>query len=141
MSDQSSSSHLQMLFEAALQDYEKQTGIELANHPLANRLQNCDTVESVTAVLREQTQGFSESLEKDKVFKLLKKAVPVLRRLSSAVNFGRTIGLVRPFGADCVFNVPDPHHIAFPACDSNTHKPRCPTLCTSLSLVPKRASS
>jgi hypothetical protein len=33
-----------------------------------------------------------------------------------------------------VFNVPDPHPIAFPACDSNTHEPRDLTLCMCLSL-------
>ena len=60
MSGQSASSHSQVLFEAALHDYEKQTGVALAKHPLANKLQNCDTVESVIAVLHEQTQAFSE---------------------------------------------------------------------------------
>jgi hypothetical protein len=50
MSGQSASSHLKVLFETALQDYEWQTGIALANHPLAKRLQECDSVESITAV-------------------------------------------------------------------------------------------
>ena len=100
MSDHPASSHLQVLFEAALLDYEKQTGIELAKHPLADRVQNCDSIESVTAVLREQTRGFSEFREKEKALKLLKKVVPVLRRLSSVANFGRAIGLVRPVVAD-----------------------------------------
>ena len=96
MSGQSASSHLQGLFEAALQDYEKQTGIALEKHPLADKLQNCDTVESVTAVLHQQTQAFSEFREKDRVLKPLKSAVSVLCKLSSAANFGRSIGLVRP---------------------------------------------
>jgi hypothetical protein len=46
------SSHLKVLFEAALQDYERQTGIALAKHPLAERLQECDSVESITAARR-----------------------------------------------------------------------------------------
>ena len=96
MSDQSASSHLQVLFEAALQDYEKQTGIALAKHPLADKLQNCDSVESVTAVLHEQTQAFSEFRGKDKVLKPLKNAVSVLCKLSATADFGRDIGLVRP---------------------------------------------
>ena len=94
MSDQSS--RLQVLFEAALQDYETQTGIALANHSLAEKLQNCDSVESVTAVLCEQTQAFSEFREKDKVLKPLKNAVSVLYKLSAAADFGQAIGLVRP---------------------------------------------
>jgi hypothetical protein len=96
MSDQSASSHLQVLFEAALQDYEKQTGIALAKHPLADKLQNCDTVESVTAVLHEQTRAFSEFRERDKVLKPLKSAVSVLCKLFSATSFGQAVGLVRP---------------------------------------------
>ena len=96
MSDQPASSHLQVLFEAALQDYEKKTSIALAKHPLADRLQNCNSVESVTAVLYEQTQAFSEFRGKDKVLEPLKKAVSVLCKLSATANFGQNIGLVRP---------------------------------------------
>jgi hypothetical protein len=94
MSDQSS--RLQVLFEAALQDYEKQTGIALANHPLAEKLQNCDSVESVIAVFHEQTQAFSEFWGKDKVLKPLKTAVSVLYKLSTAADFGQPIGLHFP---------------------------------------------
>ena len=96
MSDPSGSSRLQVLFEAALRDYETQTGIALADHPLAEQLQSCDSVDSVTAVLREQTQAFSEFRGKDKVLRPLKNAVSVLYKLSAAANFGRDIGLVRP---------------------------------------------
>ena len=39
-----------------------------------------------------------------------------------------------------MFNVPHPHTIAFPARDSDTHRPRCSTLRMCLSLVIKRAS-
>ena len=96
MSDPSGQSHLQVIFEAALRDYEKQTGIALAKHPLAEQLQNCDSVESVTAVLREQTQAFKEFRGKDKVLKPLKVAVSVLHKLSAAANFGQDVGLVSP---------------------------------------------
>jgi hypothetical protein len=98
MSDQSWPSHFQYLFEAAFQDYEKQTGKTLANHPLAEKLQSCDSVESVTAVLREQMETSSENRGKDKVLKPLKNVLSVLHKLSSAsaVNFGQHLGLVRP---------------------------------------------
>ena len=96
MTDQSGSSHLQVLFEAALQDYQKQTGIALVEHPLAVHLQSCDSVESVTAVLREQTLAFGEYQEKDKILKPLKKAVSVLCTLSATANLGQDLGLVRP---------------------------------------------
>jgi hypothetical protein len=94
--DQSGSSQLQAFFEAALKDYEKQTGIELTKHPLAEQLQDCRSVESVIAVLHEQTQALGESREKDKVMKPLKNAVSFLYKLSSIAEFGRAVGLVRP---------------------------------------------
>ena len=96
MSDQPGPSRLRVLFEAALQDYEKQTGIVLANHPLAEHLQNCDSVESVTAVLREQTRAFSDFRGRDKIMKLLKNVVSVLHKLSATADLGEAIGLVRP---------------------------------------------
>jgi fungal STAND N-terminal Goodbye domain len=133
MSDRPGSSCLQVLFEAALQDYERQTGIALSKHPLAEQLQNCDSIESVTAVLREQTQAFSEFRGNDKVLKPLKKAVSVLYNLSAIANFGQDICLVRSSVTRCsLSNVPHLHHIAFPACESNTHRPRRVTLCMYL---------
>jgi fungal STAND N-terminal Goodbye domain len=94
MSDQSGSSHLRVLFEAALKDYKQQTGIELAEHPLAERLQCYNSVESITSILCEQAQDFKEFREKDKVLKPLKKVLTVLHRLSSAANFTQDVGLV-----------------------------------------------
>ena len=103
MSDQSGSSRLRVLFETALHNYEQQTGIELAKHPLAERLQdgNLNTVESVTAILCEQAQDFKEFREKDKVLKPLKKVLTVLHIFSSQIPTSAThsahgIGLVCP---------------------------------------------
>lgn len=96
MSGQPGSSRLPVLFEAALRDYERETSIALDKHPLAAQLQNCDSVESITAVLCEQTRAFSESQRKDDVSKPLKKVVSVLHNLSATADFGQDIGLVRP---------------------------------------------
>jgi hypothetical protein len=93
MSDQSTSSHLKVLFEAALHDYESQTGIALAEHPLAERLQECDSVESITAVLHEQTQAFNQFRGKEKVMKLLKNVVSILHKLSACAKLGELIGV------------------------------------------------
>jgi hypothetical protein len=95
MDDQSGSSRLRALFEAAMTDYEKKTGIALDKHPLSEQLQSCDSVESITVVLCEQVQDFSEFRENGKVLKQLKKVLSVLHALSSAANFGQVIGLVR----------------------------------------------
>jgi hypothetical protein len=98
MSGQSGPSHFEVLFEAAFRDYEDQTGKTLANHSLAKKFQSCDSVESVTAVLREQIETSSEARGKEKVLKPLKNVLLVLHKLSSAsaINFGQHLGLVRP---------------------------------------------
>ena len=94
MSDQSASSHLKALFDAALQDYERQTGIALIKHPLAERLQECHSVDSITAVLHERTQAFNQFQGKEKLMKLLKNAVSVLYKLSACAKLGEVIGVV-----------------------------------------------
>ena len=99
MSDHSESSHLRVLFQTALDDYEKQTGIELAKHPLAERLEGCNSVEAVTDIIREQAQDFNKFQEQDKVLKPLKKVLTVLHIISSVpsvADFTQHVGLVRP---------------------------------------------
>ena len=97
MSDQSGSSSLRVLFEEALKAYEQQTGIELARHPLAERLQDCSSVEDVAAVLRGQVQEFKEFREKsDNIMKPIEKVLTVLHKLSSVAGLGHDVGLVCP---------------------------------------------
>jgi hypothetical protein len=103
MSNQSASSHLLVLFEAALKHYEQQTGIGLAKHPLAECLQDCNSVESVTFILREEAQDFEEFREKDKILKPLKKVLTVLHKLSSTTNSTQDVGFVCPYAlAGCL---------------------------------------
>jgi hypothetical protein len=93
MSGQPGRSHFQGLFEAAFQDYETVTGKSLADHPLAEKLQSCNSVESVAALLDSETS--SELAGKDKVLEPVKNVLSVLQNLSSAGNFGQDLGLVR----------------------------------------------
>jgi arginyl-tRNA synthetase len=94
MSDQFASSHLKVLFEAALLDYESQTGIALAKYPLAERLQECHSVESITTFLHEQTKTFNEFRGKEKIMKSLKNSVSILCRLSVCAKLEQVIGMV-----------------------------------------------
>ena len=99
VSDESGSSRLRVLFQTALDDYEKQTGIELWRHHLAERLQDCNSVEAVTAILGEQAQNLNKFREKDKVLKPLKKVLTVLHMISSVpsvADFAQQVGLVCP---------------------------------------------
>jgi hypothetical protein len=59
MTDQSGSPRLWVLFEAALNDYERQTNITLEKHALAEQLLHCYTVESVTTFLQNQVRACS----------------------------------------------------------------------------------
>ena len=77
-------------------DYKQQTGIDLVKHTLADRLQDCNSVEDVTAVLRGQAQDFNKFQEKDKVLNPLQKVLTVLNLLSSAPGIAQHVGLVRP---------------------------------------------
>jgi hypothetical protein len=97
MSDQSHSSRFfQVLFESALQDYKSQTGIALAGHPLAEQLQDCDSVESVIAVLQDQAREFDEFRGDDvRITKSLRCIVSVLHTLSASTALREVIGLVR----------------------------------------------
>ena len=96
MSDQSGPSPFQGAFECALQYYEKQTGILLAKHPLAEQLQSCQSADSVTALLREQAQVFSKFRGSDRIIKSLKSVVSALSSISATAAFGQDIGMVCP---------------------------------------------
>jgi hypothetical protein len=97
MSDQSGSTRVEVLFESALRDYEKQTGIPLAKHPLAEQFQSCQSIESVTILLQEQARSFSEFREGDEIMELLKSIVSVLSRVSAIAALDRDIGMVCPW--------------------------------------------
>jgi hypothetical protein len=83
----SSSSTLQALFNAAVQDYKDKTG--LIDHPFARQLETCESVSSITSILQEQAQSFRELREDDgKLMKALNSSVGILcsPSLSFALN-------------------------------------------------------
>ena len=92
----SPTSSFQLLFEIALQDYEKQTGTKLVDHPLARQLDRCESVDSITIFLEQQVRTCHEFRgDSSKVIKSLKCAVHVLYMLSASAALGEGIGLVR----------------------------------------------
>ena len=96
MGDQSQSFRFRLLFESALREYQTQTGTTLSNHPLAEKLQDCDSIESITALLQEQARAFSEFRGGDgRVMKSLNTVVSVVHTLSVGALPGEAIGLVR----------------------------------------------
>lgn len=107
-----------MIYEAALQDFQTQTGIVLDKHPLVGQLLNCDTVVTASSALYNQIQGFSEFREKDKVLKPLKNVISIMCKHNISTNFGLDLAwdicLVRteaPIG--CSMSLTSPYSVSY----------------------------
>ena len=95
MADYSGSACFKVLFESALQAYEKKTGITLAQHPLAKQLETCHSIEGTTALLQCQVEAVDDSQAKDGIMKAIKTTVSVLTSLSDAASLADAVGPVR----------------------------------------------
>ena len=92
---QSFSSTFQALFNTALQDYKDKTGTSLVDHPFAKQLETCESISSISVMLREQAQSFREFTENDgKLMKALNSTVGVLCSPSISSALSETIGLI-----------------------------------------------
>jgi len=95
----SNTSNFQAIFHAALNDYTKITGEDLSDldHPLASKLDSCDSPDSILNIFREQARDFDEFKKGDtKLFKWLKPIVEVLYTLSSNKVLGDSVSSVNP---------------------------------------------
>ncbi|KAH9016028.1 hypothetical protein EDB85DRAFT_773062 [Lactarius pseudohatsudake] len=89
----SSSSNLQAIFNASIQEYQKKTKKDLLLHPLMGQLQTCNSPADILAVLRTQVQQFEQSQSgDDNLTKWLIPTVNVLYAFSGALGEG--VGLV-----------------------------------------------
>ena len=132
MTNQSQSSHFRVLFESALQNYQRQTGMTLANHPLAKMLQSCDSVKSVTTVLQQKAWAFTEFWgDDDRIMKSLKTVVSVVYTLCSSTALSEAIGLVRQNASTNVLHLMI-YSAALPTCKGNIHWHCHPSLCMIL---------
>ena len=95
MSNQrSASTRFRDLFDNALRAYEKETGVTLAKHPLAVKLQGCSSVEGIGALLQDQAKKFKKS---EKVTESVQTIASILTPLSFAASesLPDAVGLVR----------------------------------------------
>jgi len=81
MAHQPQSARFQPLFEPALRAYEKKAGVSLTQHPLAIKLQNCDTLGAITGLLLDQVRAFGGLQGSDKIIKSIKTTVSMLFKL------------------------------------------------------------
>jgi hypothetical protein len=83
------------LFQSALEEFEKETKINLAGHPLAAQLERCSSVESIAELLYDQARTFRQFRGTDnKLVTVLKHSVQALQVLSGTVTLGGAFGLV-----------------------------------------------
>ena len=86
------------LFDAALSEYNKKTGKDIATDPLTFLLQDCDSSDAVLEILQEQAHAFNQFRNGDwkvQLMRRLKPTVDILLGLSTSGVFGESIGLVR----------------------------------------------
>jgi hypothetical protein len=78
-----SSTSLQPIFDTALSDYAKKTGIDLATHPFAQTLQNCQSADAILDLLRDRARQFSTYRDGNRKFiDCLKPVVQILHSFS-----------------------------------------------------------
>ena len=88
-----SSASFETIFTDASKEYKRQTKRDIASHPLATRLQSCDSPQAILAVLRDQVQKFDQSQSVDeKWVKWVDPTVNVLYAFSGTLGSG--VGLV-----------------------------------------------
>ncbi|KAI0277944.1 hypothetical protein BGY98DRAFT_1176855, partial [Russula aff. rugulosa BPL654] len=94
-SSSSSSSNFQLIINNALDAYKRRTKNDLLAHPLAVKLQSCNTPSAILDVLQEQIQGLDQSRNSDDLrTRWLDPTVNVLFALSATLGEG--VGLVFP---------------------------------------------
>ena len=89
----SSTSPFQIIFEKALQEYEKKTGKDLTTHPLATEINRCASPEAILVILEAKARDLDQSQKGDeRLTKWLKPTVNILHALSA--TFGPAVGMV-----------------------------------------------
>ncbi|KAH9957508.1 hypothetical protein BC827DRAFT_653255 [Russula dissimulans] len=99
------SPELKSLFQAALDEFEKKSGINLVQHQIFNKLMTCESVASVIDVFHEQTTALRDSRgdDHDKLMKWIKRIVDILHTLSTNHVLVGGVGLGFP-PANAVFS-------------------------------------
>jgi hypothetical protein len=88
----SSSSNVQLII-AALDDYSKQTGIDLSNNPFATTLKQSNSPEAILRLLQQREKAFKEYRDGNRrLINCLSPAVKVLQAFSGIL--GEAVSLV-----------------------------------------------
>ncbi len=86
------STSFQPILDAALADYSKQVGIDLANHPLADSLRSCGSPDDVLELLEDRAKEFKDFRDGNrKLLNWLSPVVKVVHTLSAVLGASITL--------------------------------------------------
>jgi fungal STAND N-terminal Goodbye domain len=121
-----SSSNFQVIFNNALKAYERRTKKDLLAHPLAAKLQSCNSPSSILTVLQQQVQELNQSQSSDeRLTKWLDPTVKVLYTLSETLGEG--VSLVCPVTSKCRDLHSHTYFSGILARESDLCRDRCPS--------------
>jgi hypothetical protein len=95
MAVQSRSTLFLARFDSAFQAYQETTSVTFATHPIAVRLLDSNSVESIATILLYEARAFSNSRGFDRITKAIESIVTILSTLSSTAPVSTAIGMVR----------------------------------------------
>jgi hypothetical protein len=85
----------QAIFDVALSNYTKQTGVNIATCPIAQTFQTCDSVDAILDLLQDTAKKFQTYRDGNrKLIDCIKPVVQVLHAV--AAIFGEAASLVSP---------------------------------------------
>jgi len=86
-------STFQSIFDAASNEYEKKTGRDLRNHPLAAEFDHCNSPDAVLDIFQKQADALDQAGKSDQTLvKWLNPTVHLLHMFSATIAVG--VGLV-----------------------------------------------
>jgi hypothetical protein len=89
-------SNFQLIFDSALKEYKKRTKNDLLTHPLADKLEVCNSASSILTVLQEQVQELNQSQRRnEKWTRWLDPTVKVLHGFSVTLEEHVTLVCLR----------------------------------------------
>ena len=94
----SATSNFRSLFSQALRDYKRRTGEDLLLHPLASKLKDCHSPDTILPVLEEQTRALDQRRSGDGTstqFQWLRSTVVVLYHLSKGIEDRADLVVIR----------------------------------------------
>lgn len=90
-----SSSNLRLILDHSLEEYAKETGIDLTRNPFSTSLQACNSPDEILQLIQDKAKAFKEFRQGNRrLINWLKPVVQVIHAFSGAL--GQGIGTVSP---------------------------------------------